>query len=67
MFSLTLVKKIYEKSVLNLLMHILKLLMAVLNVLKGKFQKSKNLINLLNHEKKNKIDKFSACLKFKKM
>ena len=33
---------------------------------KKNFKKSKNLINLLNIEKKSKIDKFSACLKFKK-
>lgn len=70
MFSLTSVKKIYEKFGFELIDAYPQIThggsMRYVIKRKENSKKSKNLINLLNHEKKNKIDKFSACLKFKK-
>ena len=69
-FSLTSIKKIYEKFGFELVdaYHQITHGGSMRYILKRKknFKKSKNLINLLNIEKKSKIDKFSACLKFKK-
>ena len=70
MFSLTSVKKIYKKFGFELIDAYPQIThggsMRYVIKRKENSKKSKNLINLLNHEKKNKIDKFSACLKFKK-
>ena len=70
MFSLTSVKKIYENFGFELIDAYPQIThggsMRYVIKRKENSKKSKNLINLLNHEKKNKIDKFSACLKFKK-
>ena len=69
-FSLTSIKKIYEKFGFELVdaYHQITHGGSMRYILRRKknLKKSKNLINLLNIEKKNKIDKFSACLKFKK-
>ncbi len=70
MFSLTSIKKIYEKFGFELVdaYHQITHGGSMRYILRRKknLKKSKNLMNLLNIEKKNKIDKFSACLKFKK-
>ena len=70
MFSLTSVKKIYENFGFELIDAYPQIThggsMRYVIKRQENSKKSKNLINLLYNEKKNKIDKFSACLKFKK-
>ena len=70
MFSLTSIKKIYEKFGFELIDASTQIThggsMRYILKRKGISKKTKNLIKLLNEEKKRKIDKFSACLQFKK-
>ncbi len=70
MFSLTSINKIYEKFGFELIdaSHQVTHGGSMRYIIKRKSvsTKTRNLLKLINEEKKKEVDKFSACLKFKK-